>query len=519
MTADLGSTPPEPLGSRVMTVQRIPGRLESGSTSRTESSRSRLQRALVVDVDGVDRRARRHEQPVPLLAAEAQVGARLRQVDLADQVPARRVAADPVLPRVGPPHAAPDVALRVDPHPVGKAGREVLGEDLVVRELVAVHVEDAHIRAPAVRDPAVDDVEPPLVGRERDPVRLVEAVGDHRRPPGARVEPVDVGRQLEFGLVALVVAEDAVARVGEPDRAVGGHHHVVRRVQPLALEAVDEDGDRAVGLGAGHPPRVVLAGDEPALAVARVAVRVVRRGAEDADVPVLLEPAHDAVVRDVAPQEVAAVAEVDGPLGPAEAGGDALDGGVADLEPEPLVDRLDARVRVAGAGEVPQGQLVGDRRPGRAQEVAPLHDYPLASLGGGRPPLVLCGPGAGAATGEYRLRSGGWQVLAAGPAGRSDERAVSWRPGAVPAGWAPPLWRRPWTDPPTARCSTTSRPSRTRGSRPRCSTRCPRSSSSCSAGRWRARTTSSRSRSGAANTWPSCAASCPTGTASRATTC
>src|SRR4051812_28173281 len=62
-----------------------------------------LQRALVLDVDGVDRGARRHEQPVPLLAAEAEVGARLRQVNLADQVAARRVAADPVLPRVGPP--------------------------------------------------------------------------------------------------------------------------------------------------------------------------------------------------------------------------------------------------------------------------------------------------------------------------------------------------------------------------------------------------------------------------------
>ena len=263
------------------------------------------------------------------------------------------------------------------------------------------------------------------------PVRLVEAVGDHRRPPGGRVEPVDVGRQLELGLVALVVAEDAVARVGEPDRAVGGHHHVVRRVQLLALEAVDEDGDRAVGLGAGHPARVVLAGDEPALAVARVAVRVVRGRAEDADVPVLLEPAHHAVVRDVAPQQVAAVAEVDRALGPAEAGRDALDSGVADLEPEPLVERLDARVRVAGAGQVPQGQpqrqLVGDRRPGRerrgagrgrTQEVAPLHDHLPLRVRPAPGRRSFCGaPGIGAATGEDRLRSGGWQAFAAKPWG------------------------------------------------------------------------------------------------------
>jgi hypothetical protein len=35
---------------------------------------------------------------------------------------------------------------------------------------------------------------------------------------------------------------------------------------------------------------------------------------------VVLEPAHDPVVRYVAPQQVAAVPEVDRPLGPAEAG-------------------------------------------------------------------------------------------------------------------------------------------------------------------------------------------------------
>ena len=36
--------------------------------------------------------------------------------------------------------------------------------------------------------------------------------------------------------VALVVGVDAVARVGEPDAAVGLHHHVVGRVEALAVE-------------------------------------------------------------------------------------------------------------------------------------------------------------------------------------------------------------------------------------------------------------------------------------------
>src|SRR6266446_4937744 len=102
--------------------------------------------------------------------------------------------------------------------------------------------------------------------------------------------------------MALVIAEDAELRIGEPDRAVGFHHHVVWRVEPLALVAVADHRDRAVIFGAGDAPRVMLAGDEPALAVAGVAVGVVRWLAEDADRAGLLVPAHDPVVRDVAPQ-------------------------------------------------------------------------------------------------------------------------------------------------------------------------------------------------------------------------
>src|SRR6185437_5938120 len=99
--------------------------------------------------------------------------------------------------------------------------------------------------------------------------------------------------------------------------------------------------------------RIMLAGDEPPIAVARVAVRVVRGAAEDADMPVLLEPAHHPVVGDVAPQQVAAVAEIDRPLGPAEAGGDALDCGVA-LRRKALIQPLDPRVRIARARQMPE---------------------------------------------------------------------------------------------------------------------------------------------------------------------
>ena len=96
------------------------------------------------------------------------------------------------------------------------------------------------------------------------------------------------------------------------------------RVEPLALELVEDDGDGAVVLRARDAPRVMLAGDEPALAVAGVAVGIVGGPAEVAEGAGNLVPFHDPVVGDVAAQQVAAVAEPDRPLGPAQPGGKAL---------------------------------------------------------------------------------------------------------------------------------------------------------------------------------------------------
>src|SRR5438093_12634340 len=77
---------------------------------RRAPASSRFERTLGLDIDGIDRGAARHEQPVPLLAAEAQIGAGLRQVDLADQLAGRRVAAHVALLGIGPAHAAPGIA-------------------------------------------------------------------------------------------------------------------------------------------------------------------------------------------------------------------------------------------------------------------------------------------------------------------------------------------------------------------------------------------------------------------------
>src|SRR4051812_884213 len=119
----------------------------------------------------------------------------------------------------------------------------------------------------------------------------------------------------------------------------------------------------------------MLTGDLATFAVDGVAVAVIRRIAKHADVPVILQPAHLAVVRDVAPDQVAARAEVGGTLRPPEAGGDALDGRIADLVLEALIQGLDPRIGIARVGQIAERQSLrrgrfdcqcrGRRRGGR----------------------------------------------------------------------------------------------------------------------------------------------------------
>src|SRR5690606_11786361 len=100
--------------------------------------------------------------------------------------------------------------------------------------------------------------------------RTWNVVGEHFKAPAGAIEAIKAVRYFLFRLVPLVVAEQTERRIGEPDAVVGFHDDVVRRVEALALEAIGENGDRPVVLGAGDATPPMLAGHEPALAVARV---------------------------------------------------------------------------------------------------------------------------------------------------------------------------------------------------------------------------------------------------------
>ncbi len=210
-----------------------------------------------------------------------------------------------------------------------------------------------------MRDPGIDDIEPLFVRREGEPVRLVEAVAHDGRLAGLGLQPIDPRRLLGGCRVALVIAEDAVARIGEPDAVVRCDHDVVGRVELLAVVAVDQHGDGAVVLGARHAPRIVLAAQQTPLAVAGIAVGVVRGLAEHAHMAVFLVPAHHAVVWNVAPDQAAIVVNVDRSFRPSESSSDPLDRGVADLVLEAFVEDLDAGIGIAPVRQIPERQGIG----------------------------------------------------------------------------------------------------------------------------------------------------------------
>src|SRR6478735_9899597 len=100
----------------------------------------------------------------------------------------------------------------------------------------------------------------------------------------------------------------------------------------------------------------MFASDQASFPINGITVRVHRRLAIYAEVPVILREAHDAVVGNVAEQNVSPGRKVDRAFGPAEPGRDALDRhgageGWKACRPERnlrLLHRLQASVRIAG---------------------------------------------------------------------------------------------------------------------------------------------------------------------------
>src|SRR5262249_41925188 len=105
----------------------------------------RLQSALRTRVECIERRRATDVQSISLLAAEAQIGHRLRYVNFAEQFAASGVAAHAVLVRIAPADGAPDAAVAVGAQSIGDARLRHLRKDLAVRQfaILDIHIEHA----------------------------------------------------------------------------------------------------------------------------------------------------------------------------------------------------------------------------------------------------------------------------------------------------------------------------------------------------------------------------------------
>src|SRR5215472_8192680 len=168
----------------------------------------------------------------PVIAAERDVGGRRLPVHDAAELLALQVE-DPDAARA----AAIDVAGRIDLHAVGDAGLAAaqIGERAVA--LLGKNAARHYVEGADVAAPGVVDVEHALAGRERKPVGQHEIVDEERERAEIRGEPVDAGK----GQVPLLLRCLQGPWIGEIDRTVGFHHHIVWAVEPPPLKAVRQN--------------------------------------------------------------------------------------------------------------------------------------------------------------------------------------------------------------------------------------------------------------------------------------
>src|SRR5262249_45174581 len=156
--------------------------------------------------------------------------------------------------------------------------------------------------------------------READSIWAADLFCDFVDLQGLAVHTINRFLQFALGLESLVVAIDAVRRIGEPDTAIGMHNDVVRRIQRLAFELLRDDGNRAIRLIARDAPAAVLARKLTPFVVERIAVAVPGRIAKRRDTTVVFDPSQLNVIGNVTPDKKSSGAVPCRPFGPHRAG-------------------------------------------------------------------------------------------------------------------------------------------------------------------------------------------------------
>lgn len=161
-----------------------------------------------------------------------------------------------------------------------------------------LHVEPADV----VRLSGVRDVELLFIRRETQAVGHVEILDHDERGVGFRVEAENV----IAGLLFRCDFGQPVGRIGEPNRPIGLHNHIVWRVEFLAVARVRQAPQPTAAIEPTQAASGVLAGDPAVLVVHRVAVGIKAWLAKRGET-VLEGPFLELIRRNVAEDQIAAV--------------------------------------------------------------------------------------------------------------------------------------------------------------------------------------------------------------------
>ena len=149
--------------------------------------------------------------------------------------------------------------------------------------------------------PRVVDVEHRLIGREGEAVWQYKIADQKAHAAEIGGDAVDAGK----GQVPLLGRGRTGPRIGKIDAAIGFDDDVIGPIEPAPLEAVGDHRSAAVELLPGDTPRVVLAGNEPALQVSGQPISPVGRLLKDGDALAGIV-FHPLVIVNVAEQQITA---------------------------------------------------------------------------------------------------------------------------------------------------------------------------------------------------------------------
>ena len=140
-------------------------------------------------------------------------------------------------------------------------------------------------------------------------------------------------------------------RVGKPHRAIGLTNDVIGRIQRLTLKLIGHDSDAAVVLGTCDAAPAMLTGQQTPFCITRHAIGEIRWRTEYTPSARGFVVAHDAVIGNVADQQITPIAKPDRPFCPAHAAAQHLHRAAeyAVLH-EGIMQDFDPRVWVASVG-------------------------------------------------------------------------------------------------------------------------------------------------------------------------